>query len=119
MVQINPSTITWSLVLSRWKQAVMMSSSLAFLQMGRFCAMQNARLHWLQAAAAGARGSRSAEERVSRLGADAGLVLGVSSMMVLLVKHVHLQKEGGAGGCQSVGRAVAEVKTHWRRRRIV
>jgi len=83
---------------------VKISFSSAFLQIGRFCAMQKARLHWLQAAEAGARCCREEEggmrvERAKRFGEVGGVALGVSSIMVLLVKQVHLQKEDGAGMC--------------------
>jgi len=66
--------------------------------------MQKARLHWLQAAEAGARCCREEEggmrvERAKRFGEVGGVALGVSSIMVLLVKQVHLQKEDGAGMC--------------------
>jgi hypothetical protein len=85
VVQINASTIIWSFLLSLWKHVVNMSFSSAFLQIGRFCAIQKARLHWLQSAEEAARRSRDAdasgENRLRRF-----------------VKHVHLQKEGGARG---------------------
>lgn len=60
VVQINASTIIWSFLLSLWKQVVNMSFSSAFLQIGRFCAIQNARLHWLQSAEEAARRSSDA-----------------------------------------------------------
>jgi hypothetical protein len=79
-----------------------MSFSSAFLQIGRFCAIQKARLHWLQSAEEAARRSRDAgasgENRLSRFADFSDVVFGVSSMMVLFVKQVHLQKEGGARG---------------------
>lgn len=100
VVQINARTIIWSFLLSLWKQVVNISFSSAFLHIGRFCAIQNARLHWLQAVEEEARRSRDAgwsgENRLRRFDDFSEVVFGVSSIMVLFVKQVHLQKEGGA-----------------------
>ena len=64
------------------------SFSSAFLQIGSRCERQKARLH-IAHVAAGARIS-------SRGGVAGGGELEERGMMVLLVKHVHLQNEGGA-----------------------
>lgn len=63
------------------------SFSSAFLQIGSRCERQKARLHIVHVAA-GARISR-------RGGLFGGGELEERRMMVLLVKHVHLQNDGG------------------------
>lgn len=102
VVQMNAITMIWSFLLSLWKQVVNMSVSSAFLQIGRFWAIQKARLHWLHEVEEEARPSKEGGgpggERLRRLGGFSVVVFGVSSMMVLFVKQVHLQNNGGAGG---------------------
>ena len=68
----------------------MTSFSSAFLHIGRCCARQNALLQVLQFVPAARGGSLEADVWVE------------SGMMVLLVKQVHLQKDGGAVGCEIV-----------------
>ena len=63
------------------------SFSSASLQIGRRCSRQNARLHNEHPADAA---------RTSSRGGDFALVSEERGMIVLLVKHVHLQKDGGA-----------------------
>lgn len=65
------------------------SLSSAFLQMGSLWERQKALLQIVQEAE-GARGLLSGDE-------VEGEVLVERGMMVLLLKHVHLQNEGGAG----------------------
>lgn len=62
------------------------SFSSASLQIGSLCARQNALLHVAQVAVVDREG---ASLRSPELCDDSG-------MIVLLLKHVHLQKEGGA-----------------------
>lgn len=85
------STTIWSLRLSLWKQVVKISFSSASLHIGSLCDRQKARLHIAQVAG----GARVVSDGCEDVGgtepwADKG-------MMVLLVKQVHLQKDGGAG----------------------
>lgn len=123
--RMNPHTMIMSLRLSRWKHMVTTSFSAAPLQMGRDCARQKARLHWEQEGEDAAarleweRGCwKSGEEEEEEGGVSwseggdggsarcepvvrtpaGGEVVDLISMMVLLVKQVHLQKVGAAGG---------------------
>ena len=93
---MNPHTMNRSLTLSRWKHTVDTSLSSASRQMGRlYFLRQKSRLHWSHEAEAArfSRGLRSARRREGWL-SEAG----PSSMMVELVKQVHLQKVGMSGG---------------------
>jgi hypothetical protein len=82
---INVNTTIWSFLLSRWKHVVKTSFSSAFLHIGKCWVRQKALLQVLHVAPAARGVSPEAEVWVE------------SAMMVLLLKQVHLQNEGGAG----------------------
>jgi len=92
-------TTIWSFLLSLWKHVVKTSFSSASLQMGRRRERQNALLHVAHVAPAVRGESPDGEEFEER------------GMMVLLVKQVHLQNEGGEA-------AKAEIMSAQRTRRI-
>lgn len=84
---MNVNTTIWSFLLSRWKQVVKTSFSSASLQIGSRWSRQKARLQLAHDAAAA---------RWLGLLSVVGFVeWEESGMMVLFVKQVHLQNDGG------------------------
>ena len=93
---MNAQTIILSLLLSRWKHMVVTSSSVASLQKSMPCLRQKALVHSehdldFERGSSSIVGRSTDRRRVSSLGP--------SGMMVLFLKHVHLQKVGAAGRC--------------------
>jgi len=87
------NTTIWSFLLSLWKHVVRMSLSSAPAQNGNLCSMQNFLLHDAHV---------DPEARVDDSPEDGCFERG---MMVLLVKHVHLQNEGGEAASTEIMKA--------------
>jgi hypothetical protein len=100
---MNTKTTASSLTLSLWKQVVKTFSSFAVEHIGRLYDRQNCLVQSAQVRARCAGVSFAAGSALSKIKAG-GLLAGVlrsdvvldRGMMVLLEKHVHLQKDVGA-----------------------
>jgi hypothetical protein len=127
---MNTKTTASSLTLSLWKQVVNTFSSFAVEHMGRLYDRQNCLVQSAQVRARCAGASFAAESALSKIKAG-GLLAGVlrsdvvldRGMMVLLEKHVHLQKDVGATQvlveCQeSADRHGCLDETYWLRETV-